>query len=63
MGILLMLKKENKYDLASLLRGASVQIEKGGYSFYDGHWGRSDAYATYIIFFVNPGNRIYQICI
>ena len=42
-GILLMLKKDNKYDLANMLRGASVQVEQGGYSYYDGHWGRSDA--------------------
>lgn len=53
-GILLMLKKENKYDLASILRGASVQVEKGGYSYYDGHCGRNNAVAAYIIFFVNP---------
>lgn len=53
-GILLMLKKENKYDLASMLKGASVQVEKGGYSYYDGHWGRSDALAAYVTFFVNP---------
>jgi hypothetical protein len=53
-GILMMLKKDNNYDLASLLRGASVQIEKGGYSYYDGHWGRSNALAAYITFFVNP---------
>lgn len=53
-GIIMMLKKENKYDLANLLRGANVQVEKGGYSYYDGHWGRSDAYAAYITFFVNP---------
>lgn len=49
-----MLKKENQYDLASILRGASVQIEKGGYSYYDGHWGRSNALAAYITFLVNP---------
>lgn len=53
-GILLMLKKENKYDLASMLKGASVQVKKGGYSYYDGHWGRSDALAAYVTFFVNP---------
>lgn len=53
-GILMMLKKENQYDLASILRGASVQVEKGSYSYYDGRWGRSDALAAYITFFVNP---------
>lgn len=53
-GIILMLKKEKKYDLASMLRGASIQIDKGGYSYYDGHWGRSDALAAYVTFFVNP---------
>jgi hypothetical protein len=53
-GIIIMLKKENKYDLANLLRGANLQIENGGYSYYDGHCGRSDALATYITFFVNP---------
>lgn len=53
-GIIMMLKKENKYDLANLLRGANVQIEKGGYSYYDGRWGRSNALAAYVTFFVNP---------
>lgn len=53
-GIIMMLKKENKYDLANLLRGANVQIEKGGYSYYDGRRGRSDALAAYVTFFVNP---------
>ncbi len=53
-GIIMMLKKENKYDLANLLRGANVQIEKGGYSYYDGRCGRSDALAAYVTFFVNP---------
>lgn len=53
-GIIVMLKKENKYDLANLLRGANVQVEKGTYSYYDGGWGRSDALAAYITFFVNP---------
>lgn len=53
-GIIMMLKKENKYDLANLLRGANVQIEKGGYSYYDGRWGRSDALVAYVTFFVNP---------
>ncbi len=53
-GIILMLKKDDKYDLANMLRGASVQVEQGGYSYYDGHWGRSDALAAYITFFVNP---------
>lgn len=53
-GIIMMLKKENKYDLANLLRGANVQIEKGGYSYYDGRWWRSDALAAYVTFFVNP---------
>lgn len=53
-GIIMMLKKENKYDLANLLRGANVQVEKGTYSYYDGGWGRSNALAAYITFFVNP---------
>lgn len=53
-GILMMLKKENKYDLASMLKGSSVQIEQGGYSYYDGNWGRSNAHAAYVTFFVNP---------
>lgn len=53
-GIIMMLKKENKYDLANLLRGSNVQIEKGGYSYYDGGWGRSNALAAYVTFFVNP---------
>jgi hypothetical protein len=53
-GIILMLKKENKYDLAGLLRGATVQIEKGGYSYYDGGSGRSNALAASIVFLVNP---------
>ena len=40
-GIIMMLKKENKYDLANLLRGANVQVEKGTYSYYDGEIGRA----------------------
>ena len=53
-GIIMMLKKENKYDPANLLRGANVQVEKGTYSYYDGGWGRSNALAAYVTFFVNP---------
>ena len=53
-GIIFMLKKENDYDLASMLKGASVQVETNGYSYYDGRWGRTDALATYVTFFVNP---------
>ena len=53
-GIIMMLKKEDKYDLANLLRGANIQIEKGTYSYYDGGWGRSNALAAYVTFFVNP---------
>lgn len=72
-GIIIMLKKENKYDVANLLRGSSIQIETGGYSYYDGHWGRSDAMAAYVTFFVNPNyldvldcddtkNQLTRIC-
>ena len=53
-GIILMLKQKNQYDLAYLLRNASVQIQTGTFSYYDGHWGRPDAYAAYVTFFVNP---------
>ncbi len=53
-GIIKMLKKESKYDLANLLRGSNVQIEKGGYSYYVGNWGRSNALAAFVTFFVNP---------
>ncbi len=58
-GIILMLKKDNKYDLSNLLNGASVEVDKGGYSYYDGHWGRNDALAAYITFFVNPNYLDY----
>ena len=48
-GIIMMLKKENKYNLANLLRGANVQIEKGGYSYYDGKWGRTTFHQILLI--------------
>lgn len=53
-GIIFELKRNEKYDIAHLLTGASLSIETGGYSYYDGHWGRNDALAAYINFYVNP---------
>jgi hypothetical protein len=55
-GIIYMLKKENKYDIVNLLKGANVKVEEGGYSHYSGGGGRWNAYATYITFYVNPAN-------
>ena len=55
-GIIYMLKKEDKYDISNLLKGANVKIEEGGYSHNSGGWGRWDAHAAYITFYVNPAN-------
>lgn len=54
-GIIYELKKKDKYDVSNLLKGADIQVEKGGYSFYDGG-GRHDAMSVYITFYVNPQN-------
>lgn len=54
-GIIYELKKKDKYDISNLLKGANIQVEKGGYSFYDGG-GRHDALSAYITFYVNPQN-------
>ncbi|MFA7410678.1 MAG: Swt1 family HEPN domain-containing protein [Tissierellaceae bacterium] len=40
-----------------MLKGANVSVEEDGYSYYDGHWGRSNAYAAYIKFQVNPSYK------
>ncbi len=53
-GIIYTLKEQNQYDVANMLKGASISVEEGGFSYYDGHWGRSNAYAAYIKFQVNP---------
>ncbi|MGO5010652.1 Swt1 family HEPN domain-containing protein [Niallia sp. Sow4_A1] len=55
-GIILSLKRKQEAEVAHLLRGASLSIETGGYSFYDGGWGRSNAMATSIYLYVNPVN-------
>jgi len=52
-GIIFELKRNEKYNIAHLLTGASLSIKTGGYSYYDGHWGRNDALAAYINFYVN----------
>lgn len=52
-GIIYELKNEDKYDLANLLKGTSLQIEEGGYSHYNGG-GRWNAMSAYIKFYVNP---------
>lgn len=54
-GIMYELKKKDKYEISNLLKGADIQVENGGYSFYDGG-GRHDAMSTYITFYVNPKN-------
>lgn len=54
-GIIYELKKKDKYDIANLLKGADVQINKGDYSYYSGG-GRWNAISVYIIFYVNPSN-------
>ncbi|MDD3323489.1 MAG: Swt1 family HEPN domain-containing protein [Paludibacter sp.] len=53
-GIIYTLKDKDKYDVANLLKGASIEIAQGGYSYYDGHWGRNNAVAAYVTFHVNP---------
>lgn len=55
-GIIFTLKRKRETEVAQLLRGASLSIETGGYSYYDGGWGRSDAMATSIYLYVNPVN-------
>lgn len=55
-GLIWTLKRKKENELAQLLRGASLSVETGGYSFYDGGWGRSDARATSIYLYVNPIN-------
>lgn len=57
-GIFYQLKRENQYDVANLLKGCSVQIEEGGYSYYCGGSGRWNAYAVYVVFYVNPANIV-----
>lgn len=54
-GIIFELKRDNKYDVANLLKGSHLEIEESGYSYYDGG-GRWDAHAVYIMFYVNPAN-------
>ncbi len=56
-GIIYSLKEQDQYDIANMLKGANVSVEEGGYSYYDGHWGRSNAYAAYIKFQVNPSYK------
>lgn len=53
-GILYELKRNEKYDVAHLLKGATVSIEQGGFSYYVGRWGRSDASAAYVNFYTHP---------
>jgi len=53
-GIIFTLKRKREIEIAQLLRGASLSIETGGYSYYDGGRGRSDAMATSIYLYVNP---------
>lgn len=72
-GILYELKRNGKYDLAHLLKGATVSVEQGGYSYYAGGWGRSNASAAYVNFYVHPqyldqlenmdiGEELRQVC-
>ncbi|PAD44842.1 hypothetical protein [Shouchella clausii] len=55
-GIIFTLKRKKEIEVVQLLRGASLSIETGGYSYYDGGWGRPDAKATSIYLYVNPVN-------
>ena len=55
-GIIYELKNRDKYDIASLLKGASVEVSEGNYSHYCGG-GRWDALSAYINFYVNPQNK------
>lgn len=52
-GIMFELKRINRFDIMHWLKGATLSIETGSYSYYVGG-GRSDALATYIKFLVNP---------
>ena len=55
-GIIYELKNRDKYDIASLLKGPSVEVSEGNYSHYCGG-GRWDALSAYINFYVNPQNK------
>ena len=55
-GIIYELKDRDKYDIANLLKGASVEVSKGDYSYYSGG-GRWNAMSAYINFYVNPQNK------
>lgn len=55
-GIIYELKDRDKYDIANLIKGASVEVSKGEYSYYNGG-GRWDAISAYINFYVNPKNK------
>ncbi|WP_270567715.1 Swt1 family HEPN domain-containing protein [Clostridium beijerinckii] len=57
-GIIFELKRNSKFDIIHLLKGASISIEEGGASYYDGG-GRWNARATYITFLINPVNIDY----
>lgn len=55
-GIIYELKRNGRYDIGHLLKGATVSIETGGYSYYVGKWGRSNANAAYVNFYVHQQN-------
>lgn len=55
-GIIYELKDRDKYDIANLLKGASVEVSEGDYSHYNGG-GIWNALSAYINFYVNPQNK------
>lgn len=55
-GIIHTLKRKKEFEISQFIRGSSMSIEEGGFSYYDGGWGRSNATAVSITFYVNPVN-------
>lgn len=53
-GVIWSLKKENNFEISQLLNGARISLDVGGYSYYDGGKGRSDAYGVSVLLYVNP---------
>lgn len=56
-GVIYTLKEKDKYDIANLLKSASIEISADGYSYYVGGWGRSNAMAAFVTFHVNPAYK------
>ena len=49
-GIIYQLKRDNLYDIVTLLKGCHLEVEEGNYSHYNGggRWNAHAAYATWL---------------